>query len=112
LSHHNNSNNSGEVWFLEGANKTRIGTLADSKGNGWVDQVFLLPESLYSAIYGGSWSLQLVLKETTTGTDKLWVDQSVLSGTYVATPIPAAAWLLGSGLLGLVGVRRKTSKGI
>ena len=24
-----------------------------------------------------------------------------------ATPIPAAAWLLGSGLVGLVGVRRK-----
>jgi hypothetical protein len=23
------------------------------------------------------------------------------------TPIPAAAWLLGSGLLGLVGMRRK-----
>jgi len=26
------------------------------------------------------------------------------------TPIPAAAWLLGSGLLGLVGVRRRTLK--
>lgn len=26
---------------------------------------------------------------------------------FVATPIPAAAWLLGSGLLGLVGIRRK-----
>ena len=28
-------------------------------------------------------------------------------GTVTATPIPAAAWLLGSGLLGLVGIRRK-----
>ena len=26
---------------------------------------------------------------------------------YRAVPIPAAAWLLGSGLLGLVGIRRK-----
>jgi hypothetical protein len=26
---------------------------------------------------------------------------------YTATPIPAAAWLLGSGLMGLVGIRRK-----
>ncbi len=26
------------------------------------------------------------------------------------TPIPAAAWLLGSGLLGLVGIRRRTGK--
>ena len=28
-------------------------------------------------------------------------------GTVTATPIPAAAWLLGSGLMGLVGIRRK-----
>ena len=27
-----------------------------------------------------------------------------------ATPIPAAAWLLGSGLMGLVGMRRRTGK--
>jgi hypothetical protein len=27
--------------------------------------------------------------------------------TANATPIPAAAWLLGSGLMGLVGIRRK-----
>jgi hypothetical protein len=26
------------------------------------------------------------------------------------TPIPAAAWLLGSGLMGLVGVRRRVKK--
>jgi hypothetical protein len=26
------------------------------------------------------------------------------------TPIPAAAWLLGSGLLGLVGIRRRKEK--
>jgi hypothetical protein len=26
------------------------------------------------------------------------------------TPIPAAAWLLGSGLMGLVGIRRRTEK--
>jgi hypothetical protein len=25
------------------------------------------------------------------------------------TPIPAAAWLLGSGLLGLIGIRRRNS---
>ena len=34
--------------------------------------------------------------------------QSVkLSGEYSAVPVPAAVWLLGSGMLGLIGVRRK-----
>jgi hypothetical protein len=37
---------------------------------------------------------------------------AVLSGgpAPVTTPIPAAAWLLGSGLLGMVGIRRKSNK--
>ncbi len=30
-----------------------------------------------------------------------------LSSQVTVTPIPAAAWLLGSGLMGLVGIRRK-----
>ena len=34
-----------------------------------------------------------------------------VSGTYSVVPVPAAAWLFGSGLLGLVGVaRRRRSK--
>jgi hypothetical protein len=39
-------------------------------------------------------------------------DRAVLSveAAPVATPIPAAAWLLGSGLVGLVGVRRRFQK--
>lgn len=32
------------------------------------------------------------------------------SGTNYATPIPGAVWLLGSGLLGLIGIRRKLKK--
>ena len=30
---------------------------------------------------------------------------------FHATPIPAAVWLLGSGLVGLVGLRKKSSNG-
>jgi hypothetical protein len=33
-----------------------------------------------------------------------------LTPAPVATPIPAAAWLMGSGLLGMVGIRRKSKK--
>jgi len=32
---------------------------------------------------------------------------TINAGTVTTTPIPAAAWLLGSGLMGLVGLRRK-----
>ena len=33
-----------------------------------------------------------------------------VAGQWVTTPIPAAFWLLGSGLVGLVGLRRKFKK--
>ena len=32
------------------------------------------------------------------------------AGTYTVVPVPAAAWLMGSGLLGLVGVARRRRK--
>jgi hypothetical protein len=38
-------------------------------------------------------------------------DVLLVSGTFSfsAVPVPAAAWLLGSGLLGLIGIRRRMS---
>jgi hypothetical protein len=33
-----------------------------------------------------------------------------VSGTYSVVPVPAAAWLMGSGLVGLVGVARRRRK--
>ena len=43
-------------------------------------------------------------------TDDNSVDFSVSSPTPGVVPIPCAAWLLGSGLIGIVGVRRKLKK--
>jgi len=34
----------------------------------------------------------------------------VLPGTFAPIPIPAAIWLFGSGLLGLIGIARRTKK--
>jgi hypothetical protein len=43
-------------------------------------------------------------------TSTLTADWVVVEGTPTAVPIPAAAWLLGSGLLGLVAIRRRMKK--
>lgn len=39
-----------------------------------------------------------------------FVTSATVTYDYTPTPIPAAAWLLGSGLMGLVGLRRKGKK--
>jgi hypothetical protein len=45
--------------------------------------------------------------------DTIWVDDLMITAPDHATispsavPVPAAVWLLGSGLLGLIGIRRK-----
>ena len=46
------------------------------------------------------------LKKTNTS---VWMAPAKL-GRYAAVPIPASVWLLASGLLGLVGLRRKFSR--
>ena len=44
------------------------------------------------------------------GTTSVNIESVYVRSTPTPTPVPAAVWLLGSGLLGLVGVRRKISK--
>jgi len=109
LSHKKNSDTPGEVWLISGGTDTYIGQLNWSE-NSWVDQSFSVPEPLFGVISGGSWSLEVRLTEETTGTDKIWLDKSVLSGEYIPVPIPSAMLLLGSGLVGLVVIRRRIKK--
>jgi hypothetical protein len=61
--------------------------------------------------YFGSASEQYLLMYAENG---FWNDQSALSGItgYIAespVPVPSAVWLLGSGLLGLFGIKRRLS---
>lgn len=113
LTHKGNSNVNnewnllGEVWVLSGGSGLKVGNLESSKDD-WVTQSFDIKE-LFSNFTGGeSVTIALKLSETTQWLDRLWLDKSVISGTYTTAaapvPIPGTATLLGASLLGLIGL--------
>lgn len=105
LSHKGNSANPGEAWLISGEGNILLGELLNSSI--WVDQAFPLSSDLFSRFSEDTWELALILKENTTGMDKLWIDKSVVTVNYAPVSIPSALVLFGSGLLGLVGIGRK-----
>jgi hypothetical protein len=84
---------SNETWFgLNGSNSATIHTLNFTTGAAWIDYSFVDSSSAYNEyVYG-----QICLGGATCGT---------IPGP--AVPVPAAAWLMGSGLVGLAGIARR-----
>lgn len=85
------------------------GVTAQYTGNGsWPD---LTGYNIINTVSGDTISGVLTL--TAPITERGAIDYSASTGAevrYTATPIPAAIWLLGSGLLGLLGIRRRFKK--
>jgi hypothetical protein len=110
LTHYGNIGN-GSLWIIkDGVKLTDIGVLSDSNTT-WLTQDFVLSSSLYSLIQGSTWTLGLTLAEGSKGMDKIYIDQSWLTGTYTpaptAAPLPASIFLLAPGVLGLIGLKKK-----
>jgi len=113
ITHYGNDNYSmygfGEVWYAYGEDHIYIGKLGDS-GHSWRTDSFNLSQAILDGIMGSNpWSLEVRLREDTSGSDYLTLDKSVLSGEYdpVPTPEPATMILLSSGVAGMILNRRR-----
>ncbi len=71
-------------------------------GDGWVVDKFKIKAEDVKIT-----PLRLLFAEETCGKDKLKIDYIQLSFKGSEVPVPAAVWLLGSGLVGLFGFRKR-----
>jgi len=65
--------------------------------------------SLYPKMTSNLSTITAAIRTTDANGNTIFVAGTPDPNPAVPTPIPAAAWLLGSGLLGLVGMKRKRS---
>ena len=91
-------------------------TIADSNIHTWTGSTaFDLSGSSWDGINHIGLGLQNNLYATTSADGEVaWIEKKIAAGgidlsviTTAVVPVPAAAWLFGSGLLGLVGVARR-----
>ncbi|GEM_PF-5572616 len=61
-------------------------------------------------VYSYDWSNDMIVASGGPGRDEYLIPLRGQNITIASAPVPSAAWLLGSGLLGLVGVARKKHK--
>lgn len=90
-----------------GSYGTQIGTTINSPGlSGWQSVTVNFGGSSFS---GYDWYTVVFYGEGISSA-RIYIDNVSLKVTSTPVPIPCAAWLLGSGLIGLVGLRRRFKK--
>jgi hypothetical protein len=80
-------------------------SLADLATKGYVDQ-FLYYFATPNSNAASSTGVKVATIRTKLNTNNI-ITTEINPVSQVTTPIPAAAWLMGSGLLGMIGIRRK-----
>ncbi len=75
-----------------------------------VDTLHFLAEKSYYALGGGKTLIVDLLAQDIVQGNGSYNGSLKANLQVVPVPIPAAVWLLGSGLIGLVGIRRKTRR--
>ncbi len=108
---------SGEIWDIDGGNKTEQYSVTAYLENGATETI-LSPEGNNLDLDGLPWVFKFTSLDSAIDHIDIDFTGSKTSGIGLAfnnfsatsaVPIPGAIWLLGSGLLGLVGIRRRNS---
>lgn len=80
----------------------------EAGANEYYAEVLYLDDGSVGSIYGGLWGENYSFSDYQSFIDSGVVPEAFSSQILASvTPVPGAVWLLGSGLAGLVGIRRK-----
>lgn len=99
--------NSFEIYAAGGQNPATFLLEAFDAGNNLLanDTITTTDWGLLSVAAPGISNIELT--QTGTGTNNTWVYDDIAFNTVNTVPLPAAVWLFGTGLLGLIGMARR-----